>query len=308
MSKHPTLLQHFRSFTFQNNIRDIDKALEYFAVFGGTGWDVDVSKSLDELIEEKILRNYESIHQSMTRYTHNNPVYHKLLTLVAQGVEYEHDTFKKAKIGRDRGEEAIDYLEKKSLLRFDFSVEKPLKEGEGKSDRLLFSLPFMRFWFAMVSPNYKSIAEGDFTEFKQKWVKLRENFSILLSNLLVRELILQQLAPKFADDPIVSIGNYYDKQTYIEVLAKRKSGKMLAGACKYAKEPAKINMPDTLKQKCKTAELNIEEYVLFSKNGFSAEVVDSQGVDTTLLSQEHLPSLLDNLTEEDLLVYKNKKY
>ena len=85
------------------------------------------------------------------------------------GVNHEHDVFKKAKLGKDRGEEAIDYLEKKSLLKFDFSVEKPLKEGDGKSDRVFFELPFMRFWFAMISPYYKSISEGDFSEFEEKW-------------------------------------------------------------------------------------------------------------------------------------------
>jgi len=102
MSKHPTLLQHFRSFAYQNNIRDFDTALEYFTVFGGTGWSVDTSKSLEVLIEEKVLRNYEPLHKSMTRYTHNNPAYHRLLSLVALGVEYEHDVFKKAKIGREK--------------------------------------------------------------------------------------------------------------------------------------------------------------------------------------------------------------
>jgi len=308
MSKYPTLLQQFRSFAYQNNIIDFDKALEYFTVFGGTGWDVDASKSVEALIEEKILRNYEPLHKSMTRYTHNNPVYHKLLSLVALGVEHEHDTFKKAKIGRDKGEEAMDYLEKKSLLKFDFSVEKPLKEGDGKSDRVVFTLPFMRFWFALISPNYKSISEGDFNEFTQKWHQLKANFSILLSNQLVLELVKQTVATKFADDPIVSIGSYYDKHTHIEILAKRKSGKMLAGACKYSKEVAKINMLNSLKEKCQKSELNIADYVLFSKNGFSSEVVDIKDVNMTLLSQDHLSTLLDNLSKDDLLVYTNKKY
>jgi len=308
MVKHPTLLQHFRSFSYQNNIRDLDKALEYFAVFGGTGWDVDVSKSVERLIEEKVLHNYEPIHKSMTRYTHNNPVYHMLLSIVALGVEHEHDVFKKAKIGRDKGEDAIDYLEKKSLLKFDLSVEKPLNESDGKSDRVVFTLPFMRFWFGLISPNYKGISEGDFSEFMQKWQLLRDNFSILLSNLLIRELVKQSFAEKFADDPIISIGSYYDKQTHIEILAKRKSGKMLAGACKYSKKEAKINMLSSLKEKCQKAELDIEEYVLFSKNGFSSEVIQMQDREITLLSQKHLPSLLDNLNKDDLLEYSNKKY
>ena len=308
MAKRPTLLQHFRSFAYQNNIRDLDKALEYFAVFGGTGWDIDTSKSLDELIKEKVLRNYEPLHRSMTRYTHNNPVYHNLLSIVALGTNHEHDAFKKAKIGRDRGEDAIDYLEKKSLLKFDLSVEKPLKESDGKSDRLLVDLPFMRFWFAMISPNYKSISKGDFSEFEQKWHKVRDNFSILLSNLLVLELVKQTVAEKFADDPIVSIGSYYDKHVQIEILAKRKSGKMLAGECKYSKEAAKINMINSLKQKGQKAELNIADYVLFSKNGFSSEVEQIKDEGVTLLTNEHLSSLLDNLSKDDQLVYTNKKY
>ena len=308
MAKRPTLLQHFRSFAYQNNMRDLDTALEYFTVFGGTGWDIDKSKSVDALIKEKVLRNYEPIHNGITRFTHGNALYHMLLSIIALGESHEDAVFKKGRVGRDKGEEAMDYLEMKSLLKFDTSVEKPLKSSDGKSDRVLFELPFMRFWFATVSPYYKSISTGDFSEFEEKWRHLRGNFSILLSNLLVLELVKQSFAEKFADDPIVSIGSYYDKHTHIEILAKRKSGKMVAGACKYSKEPAKTNMIETLKQKCKTAELDISDYVLFSRNGFSSEVAQRKEAEITLLSQDHLSLLLDDVSKDDLLVYTNKKY
>ena len=308
MSKRSTLLQHFRSFAFQNNITDFDRALEYFTVFGGTGWDVDTSKSVDTLIREKVLNNYESIHNGITRFTHGNALYHMLLSIIALGESHEDAVFKKGRVGRDKGEEAMDYLEMKSLLKFDSSVEKPLKSSDGKSDRVFFELPFMRFWFATVSPYYKSISTGEFTEFEQKWSQLRGNFSILLSNQLVPELLKQSLATKFAGDPIVAIGSYYDKQTDIDILAKRKSGKMVAGACKYSKDPAKKNMLETLKLKCKNAELNVEDYVLFSKNGFISEVEQSVDAQTTLLNQIDLNTLLHDLSKNDLLVYKNKKY
>jgi hypothetical protein len=308
MSKHPTLLQHFRSFAYQNNISDFDKALEYFAVFGGTGWDVDVSKSVATLIEEKILSNYEALHVSMTRYTHNNGLYHMMLSIIALGVNHENDVFKKAKVGRDKGEEAIDYLVSKSLIKFDLSVEKPLKEGGGKSDRILFDLPFMRFWFAMISPNYQSILEGDYDEFAQKWHKIRDNFSILLSNLLLRDLIKEILNARSENDPIVNIGSYYDKKLEIDILAKRKSGAMIAAACKYSNEPAKSNMMQNLIEKCTKAELEIADYVLFSKNGFTPEVEALKEKEVLLLSDAEISSLLDNLSKDDLLVYKNKKY
>ncbi len=308
MAKHPTLLQHFRSFAYQNNITDVDVALEYFTVFGATGWSMDISKSVERLIEEKVLRNYEPIHGGLTRFTHGNAVYHRLLSIIALGECHEDALFKKAKIGRDKGEDAIDYLEKKSLLQFDLSVEEPLNEADRKSDRLRFTLPFMRFWFAMISPYYKSISEGNFSEFKQKWNDLRANFSILLSNQLVLELVKQNFAQKFEDDPIVSIGSYYDKQVQIEILAKRKSGKLLAGECKYSKDEAKINMFTTLKEKCQKVELNVDEYVLFSKNGFTAEVEQLNDEHLRLLTNTHFSTLLDNLSKDDLLVYTNKKY
>ena len=308
MAKHPTLLQHFRSFSYQNNIKDFDKALEYFTVFGGTGWDVDVSKSVATLIEEKILSNYEALHESMTRYTHNNGLYHMVLNIIALGVNHENDVLKKAKVGKDKGEEAIDYLVSKSLIKFDLSVEKPVKEGGGKSDRILFDLPFMRFWFAMISPNYQSISEGDYDEFAQKWHKIRGNFSILLSNLLLLELVKETFNAKSGNDPIVKIGSYYDKKLEIDILAQRKLGDMIAGACKYSETPAKSNMMHTLIEKCQKAELEISDYVLFSKNGFTPEVEALKEKEVVLLSGIDLSLLLDNLTQDDLLVYKNKKY
>jgi len=308
MAKHPTLLQHFRSFAFQNNISDFDKALEYFTVFGGTGWDVDTSKSVATLIEEKVLSNYEALHESMTRYTHNNGLYHMMLSIIALGVNHENDVFKKAKVGRDKGEEAIDYLESKSLIKFDLSVEKPLKEGGGKSDRILFDLPFMRFWFAMISPNYQSIVEGDYDEFAQKWHKTRDNFSILLSNLLLRDLVKEILNAQSENDPIVKIGSYYDKKVEIDILAKRKSGAMIAAACKYSKEPAKSNMMQNLIEKCAKVELEISDYVLFSKNGFTPEIEALKEKEVVLLSGAEISSLLDNLSKDDLLKYTNRKY
>ena len=308
MSKRPTLLQHFRSFAYQNNITDFDVALEYFTVFGGTGWDIDTSKSVDELIKEKILSNYEDLHKGVINFTHGNGLYHMMLTIIALGVEYEDDVFKKAGVGRDKGEEAVDYLELKSLLKFDTSVEEPRNERYKQSDKLLYEFPFMRFWFATISPYYQSISSEDFSEFETKWNALRGNFSISLSNRLALELVKERFAPKFESDPIISMGSYYDKKIEISILAKRKSGKILAGECKYSKTEAKMHMITSLKEKCEKVGLDADEYVLFSKNGFMPEVKELTDENLMLLTNEDFSSLLNNLSEKDLLVYKNKKY
>ncbi len=56
MSKQSTFLQQFRSFYIQNKPSDMQQAIEYFAVFGGTSWTVDMQKPLWELIETKLLK------------------------------------------------------------------------------------------------------------------------------------------------------------------------------------------------------------------------------------------------------------
>ena len=187
-------------------------------------------------------------------------------------------------------------------------VAEPRNERYKQSDKLLFEFPFMRFWFATISPYYQSISSGYFSEFETKWNALRGNFSISLSNLLALELVKERFATKFESDPIVSMGSYYDKKIEMSILAKRKSGKMLVGECKYSETEAKMHMLSSLKEKCEKVGLDVDEYVLFSKNGFTSEMKELTDENLILLTNDDFSSLLDNLSEKDLLVYKNKKY
>jgi len=308
MSKNPSLLTQFRSFCFQNNATDFEKAVEYFAVFGGMGWSVDMTKPLDALIETKVLQNYRYIHGDLTKITHSKPTYHAMLTAIATGDRREHSAFKKVNIGREDGEEVIDFLIKDGFLVFDKSIEKPVDEKDGISDKLLFVAPFMRFWFATVSPTYKSIKEGDYSDFKKRWEGMKGDFTSLIYTQLILELIQLSVKEEFEGDAIESIGAYYDKNVEIDILAKRKSGTMLAGTCKYGKQKMNKSELSKLKENCAKAELDVETFVLFSKNKFSSELKKEKDENVKLFSLRHLSKLMDNLSSEDLLEYTNKKY
>lgn len=308
MAKNPTLLQEFRSFCYQNRATDFEQAVEYFAVFGGMGWCVDFSKPLDELIEEKILRNYRYIHGDIAHITKSKPIYHALLSAIASGDRREFSAFKKANVKREEGEEAIDWLIKKDLLVFDKSVEKPLTEADANSDKLLFRQPFMRFWFACISPYYKGIKEGDYSEMKAHWSHIRTSFSELIYDQLVLEMLKKGFKEAFEGDPIVGIGGYWDKQVEIDILIKRRSGELIAGATKYSKSKANKNEFTKLKEKCAQAELDVDRFVLFSKNKFSSELKKEKGEKLQLFSLRNLTGLMADLTQKDLLEHTNKKY
>ena len=303
MSKHPNTLQQFRSFCFQNKITDIEQAIEYFSVFGGMGWYVDMNKSLDSLIEKKVLTNYKYIHADITTITQSNNTRHAILSALAIGDRREHSAFKKAKVSRNDGEHLIDFLIENDLLILENSLEKPLKDEE-ISDKLLFVQPFMRFWFSSISPYYKGIKTGDYTEMKTRWAHTKQGFS----DYIYERLSLELVKKSFEDDPIVSIGSYWDKQVDIDILAKTKSGKMIAGLCKFSKAKAGKNELNKLKENCAKADLKIDYFVMFSKNKFSNELKKEKGGDLLLLSPRNIKVLIDNLSEKDLLINKNKKY
>lgn len=304
MSKHPTLLQQFRSFCFQNHTADIEKAIEYFAVFGGMGWSVDISRPLEDLIEEKILANYRYLHGDITKITQSNKAHHALLTALAAGDRREYSAFRRANLPRKEGEESAAFLTKFGLLIREKSQEEPADENEEVSDRLLFSLPFMRFWFSSVSPYYKGIKEGDYTEMKARWENTRQMFFEPIYEGLVMALVQQS----FKEDPVKKIGSYWDKNCEIELLAQTKSGKVIAGACKYSKAKANKSELTKLIDKCAQAKLNPDIFVIFSKNGFSSEFKKEKGESLRLFALKNLKSLTDGLSEKDLLVNTNKKY
>ncbi|RLB68991.1 MAG: ATPase [Deltaproteobacteria bacterium] len=308
MSNHPTLLQQFRSFCYQNNATDLEQAIEYFAVFGGMGWTVDFSKSIDELIETKVLNNYRYIHGDLTKITHSKPMYHAMLSAIAIGDRREYSAFKKVNIGREQGEEIIDFLIKDGFLIFDKSVEKPVNEKDGISDKLLFVAPFMRFWFGVISPTYKSIKEGDYKEVKTRWSHMKADFSTLIYDQLILEMLKQGFKDAFEGDPIVAIGGYWDKNVEIDILIKRKSGELIAGASKYSKVKANKSELTKLKEKCSQAELDVDTFVIFSKNKFSSELKKEKGDNLQLFSLRNLTGLVAELNEKDLLSYTNKKY
>lgn len=304
MSKHPTLLQQFRSFCFQNNATDIEKAIEYFAVFGGMGWSVDMSKPLEELIEEKVLKNYRYIHGDLTKITQSNKSHHALLSAVALGDRREHSAYRRADLTRKEGEESAAFLIKFGLLNRQASQADPIDESEEVSERLLFSAPFLRFWFSAVSPYYKGIKEGDFAEMKAKWENTKQSFFDQIYEALVIALVKQS----FKEDWVAKIGSYWDKTTEIEILGKTKGDKVIVGSCKYSKSKANKSELTKLQEKCTKAALTPDIFVIFSKSGFSSEFKKEKSETLKLYTLKNLKTLMDELSEKDLLVNTNKKY
>lgn len=304
MAKQPSLLEQFRSFYFQNEPQDMEHAVEFFAVFGGMSWSVDTTKELDELIESKILKNYTYIHSDISKITQSQKTSHALLSAVASGDGRVHSALKRARISRAEGEKTIHSLCSLNLLKREYSLESPPNEDEKIDEKLNFTTPFMRFWFAFVSPYFKSIKEGDFKESKELFVNRKGEFF----EYIFKKLSLEVIRKSFKEDAITEIGSYWDRDVQIDILAKTASGKIIAGICRYSSQKAKKSSLAKLKEQCEAAQLSPDIFVIVSKSGFSNELKSLKGDNIKLFSLKNFKILTEDLSKKDFIECVGKRY
>lgn len=263
-----------------------------------------MSKPIEELILSKVLKNYTYIHGDITKLTQSDKISHSLLSAVAAGDGRVHSAIKRARISRVEGENAIATLCAKNLLKREFSLESPPSDDEKIDEKLNFNTPFMRFWFAFVSPYFKGIKDGDFKEAMESFANRKSDFYELTFKKLSHELLKKSLK----DDVIVEIGSYWDRETQIDILAKTKSGKVVAGICKYSNQKAKKSELTKLQEQCRAAELTPDIYVIVSKSGFSNELKALKGDDVKLFGLKNFKTLIEDLSEKDFIECVGKRY
>jgi len=304
MAKHPTLLEQFRSFYFQNKPTDMEQAIKYFCVFGGMSWNIDMDVPLEELIESKVLNNYRYIHADITKITQSDRHSHLLLSGIAMGDRRTHSALKKARISRSDGEYAMENLFERGMLEAEYSQERPPNSEDNIDEKLNFTTPFMRFWFSFVSPYFKGIRDGDYKESKESFANRQQEFF----ELIFTKLAMEVLKKSFKEDPIIEIGSYWDRNTEIDILAKTSSGKILAGICKNSNSKAKKTELTKLKEQCEKAELKADINVVVSKSGFSNELKNLKGAELRLLTLKHFNSLVQDLSQRDFIECEGKRY
>lgn len=252
---------------------------------------VDTAKPSVELIEELILSDYRYIRNDVSELTSGAPVCHSVLTGIAMGDGKTHSSFKRAKVDDEVGGNAVAELCERGILR----VEKPKKiftswaENEKIDNKLFFTTPFMRFWFAFVSPLFKGIRDGDFKEALSRFSNRESEFV----NLTFIELSHELLKLTFTEDKITEISSFWDKNIELDIYAKTASGKTIVGSCKYTNSKIKKSELTRLQESCEKAGINPDIFVIVSKSGFSNELKALKGENLKLISLKNFKKLVE---------------
>ena len=163
---------------FQRNLPgDMEQCIELFSIFGGYDEAINTDENVESLITHHILAPFEIHRTRLLAPLQNNPLYLNLLHAVAVGDRRQGSAYRRARIGKERGAEAFEFLRYSGYLSLERSREMPLERAHPKqrfkkevehhriSHKYRFTSPFLRFWFAFVDPFSKSIRAGGFLPF-----------------------------------------------------------------------------------------------------------------------------------------------
>jgi len=295
------LLEQFRSFYFQNYPDDMELQISFFAIFGGLqDITIDTTKPFRELIQTHILDNFQVIDEKMRELTRNEIINRKLLKALATGDRRIFSAFNKAGLNNGNGGAALNYLQEQGIIQMEYSREEhprqrypklKLKRQEARhriSHKVLFTIPFVRFWFYFIIPHIKEIEAKEYDAFFKDFERRHHSYTSLVYEELSEVLLNYNLR----DEHILSSGSYWDANLEIDILTLTQSGNIYVGECKWTNH--KVNKKELHKIKDKCNKLGIEptQIIFFSKRGFSKELMQMRDASLALFSSEDFSALL----------------
>jgi len=287
--------QHFSYLT-------LEEAVEYFSILGGIGKDVELDYFEDvfTMVESNFVKDFSKFQTLVSpSYLLDTP-YRELLVAVARGDGKLYSALRKAKLSESAGEKIVDELIALKILKIEYSRESPLRihpkhklpkdqRAYRIQDKLRFVQPFMRFWFGFVTYYRKELLLGGGQKFLENFEKQYERLRSLVYEQLCDDLLLQYYEDK---EEIISSGSYWNVYSEFDILALTKSKKIILGECKYKNRSICKNELTKLKMKAAESNIKVDVYALFSKSGFSKELLGMKSESLLLFDLNDLKVLL----------------
>ena len=167
--------------------------------------------------------------------------------------------------------------------------EVPITENIENTKKVLYKIKdnYLKFWFSYVYPYQSYLEIENLTYIKNK---IENEFDLYVSKIyedLARESIWENI-----NFPLFKVGRWWDKNTEIDIVALGEDNKIVFGECKYSNKQVGLNILNELKEKSKKVIWNNnkreEYYILFSKSGFSQDLIELAKKERNILLKELL--------------------
>ncbi len=281
-----------------------ESAIEYFSILGGSrqSAELDYFESLDAMVTSNFVYHFSTFQQMVSpSYLLENP-YRDVLVAVARGDGKYYTVLRKAKLSEQTGERIVTELVEMGVLYIEASREQPLKTHPKHKlkkalrsyriqDKLRFHAPFMRFWFGFVAPYAHALSLGQGERFMENFRNHYERLRTLVFEQLCDAFLTDYFARK--DTPLLSHGSYWNRHSEFDILAVTADKKVVLGECKYKDRKVCKNELNKLKAKAEQSGIRADIFALFSKDGFSNELLGMQSEQLLLFDLGDLQRLCE---------------
>ena len=254
---------------------------KYLELFKDTG---DIFENIERSILDKNAFLYEEPRFILQNEVNEPMTYFSILEVIAHG---EH------KIGNIAGklnknvQNITSFMSKLIELEIIYKDVPITETNPSKSKKGLYFIKdnFFRFWFLYVLP-YKSQLEMGNSNYAL--IKIKENFSGFVAKVY-EDLSVEYMLRNY---PLLKCGRWWSKSDEIDVVGVGEDF-LIVGECKYSNKKVGIDILEALQEKAKKIELKlpIKSYVLFSKSGFTDDLLAVSQADKQIVLVEDLTSI-----------------
>ena len=132
------------------------------------------------------------------------------------------------------------------------------------------------------------IKKGEYKDFYQDFKEKRYSYTSLIFEEL-SELLLNYY---LRDTQIISSGSYWDANVEIDIMTITTNEKTYIAECKWKNHKVNKKELHKLKEKCDKLDITPTQIILFSKSGFSKELLSMQNHKLALFNAEDFKILL----------------
>ena len=287
---------NFKKFHQKFPYLSIEEAIVFYAIFDTypLKHKINFSQDLNQIIQKEILDKIEILknHFIYDEKEENQRLIEKILTRLSKGDRKNYSVYTKENIPQGRGRELFRHLFEIDIIQKENSREKPQHSSKRQplkkalrrykiQDKIHLKNNFTRFWFTFIAPNLNK--QSDITiEYINRHL---EKFISLEFEKLSNQLI----AKRYRE--IISSGSYWDKNVEIDLYIETPNLK-IAGEAKWKNSKICKSVLNSLQNKCKIANLDIDRFALFSKSGFSKELKSKKYPNIELFDLNDFENLL----------------
>ncbi|OQX93617.1 MAG: hypothetical protein B6I17_02055 [Tenericutes bacterium 4572_104] len=274
--------------------KEFHEQVAFYSVFSGVPYylsRIDNKKSLRENIINNILVNgsvlFNEVEFLLKQELREVSVYNTIITAIALGKTRQHEIVQISGIEKTKLSYYLNSLIDLGIIKKEFPSTIKTKEMiKSRAGLYVLDNSFFRFYYRFVYPHLSELIDGNIDIIYEDIIEKQlmdfvgyEYEKIAISHIRklnqLREFPLR----------LIRIGRWWNKNSEIDIVGYDINHNYIFGECKWRNEKLGLKILKSLQEKSLVIRKEVKDkyYILFSKSGFTDEVIKQADIDEKII-------------------------